>query len=189
MRIRRSRGVVSGLAILLLGAWGGLIAFVGPYFGYQMGSDQAWVWTSNRLYLELIPGAVAALGGLILLAGATRPRLRAGAWLAMAAGAWFVIGPTISMLWENGRIGVGPALGSTGTQVLEWVGFFYGSGALIIALAAYGIGMLTTRPAVQQSLSEPGEAKPKERAPRFRRLRRRRRGPEEVQIPPAAASR
>jgi hypothetical protein len=30
--IRRSRGAVSGVALILLGLWGGLAPFVGPYF-------------------------------------------------------------------------------------------------------------------------------------------------------------
>ena len=32
LRMRRSRGVVSGFVLMLLGLWGGLIPFIGPYF-------------------------------------------------------------------------------------------------------------------------------------------------------------
>jgi hypothetical protein len=34
MRTTRSTAAVSGLLIVLLGLWGALIAFVGPYFDY-----------------------------------------------------------------------------------------------------------------------------------------------------------
>jgi len=34
LRIPRSRGALSGVLLVLLGTWGGLIAFVGPYFHY-----------------------------------------------------------------------------------------------------------------------------------------------------------
>ena len=32
MRVARSRGAVSGFLLVLLGLWGALIPFVGPYF-------------------------------------------------------------------------------------------------------------------------------------------------------------
>jgi hypothetical protein len=34
LRIPRSRGALSGVLLILLGAWGGLIPFIGPYFHY-----------------------------------------------------------------------------------------------------------------------------------------------------------
>src|SRR5260370_1022494 len=33
-RILRSRGAASGVLLMLLGAWGALVPFIGPYFGY-----------------------------------------------------------------------------------------------------------------------------------------------------------
>ena len=45
LRVRRSRGALSGLLLVLLGIWGALIPFVGPYFHYaytprpSVGSD------------------------------------------------------------------------------------------------------------------------------------------------------
>ena len=33
--IPRSRGAVCGLLLAVMGIWGGFIAFVGPYFGYE----------------------------------------------------------------------------------------------------------------------------------------------------------
>ena len=42
LRIPRSRGALSGVLLVLLGAWGGVIAFVGPYFHYAYTPDSAW---------------------------------------------------------------------------------------------------------------------------------------------------
>lgn len=88
----RSRGSLSGLALLLLGAWGGLAPFVGPYFhlGYQ--PDKALSFDLGRLYLVIVPGAVVLLAGLILLA--TKSRWVAGfsGLIAAVAGLWFVLG-------------------------------------------------------------------------------------------------
>jgi len=186
MRIPRTRGGLTGLAIVVLGAWGALIPFVGPYFDYQIGTRDTWDWTSDRFLLEVLPGAVAVLGGLALLGGATRFSTRAGAWLALAAGLWFVVGPTVSMLWNDGEIAVGSAIGSTEVQVLEWLGFFYGIGALITGLAAYAIGMFTTRPVVAEPAGAPGDV---ERRPARRPLGRFRRGREVEEAPPAGTRR
>jgi hypothetical protein len=46
----RSRGQTSGgLLLMLLGAWGALIPFVGPYFDHAYTPDTAWTSTSGRL--------------------------------------------------------------------------------------------------------------------------------------------
>ena len=40
LRLPRTTGAMSGLLILLLGVWGGLIPFIGPYFHYAFGGYQ-----------------------------------------------------------------------------------------------------------------------------------------------------
>ena len=42
LQMRRSRGAASGFLLVLLGAWGALIPFVGPYFHYAYTPDTAW---------------------------------------------------------------------------------------------------------------------------------------------------
>jgi len=61
MRIRRTHGIFGGLLVALLGIWGGIIPFVGPYFNYAYTPDKAWTYTSGRLWLEILPGAGALL--------------------------------------------------------------------------------------------------------------------------------
>jgi hypothetical protein len=141
MRIARSTGAFSGLLIAVLGIWGALIPFVGPYFDYSFGTNQTWHYTTDRLWLSILPGALALLGGLLLIAAITRASGALGGWLAVVAGAWFAIGPAVSLTWENGGenpIGR-PLYGST-RQMLELVGYFYGLGALIVALGAFALG-------------------------------------------------
>ena len=50
LRVPRSRGALSGVLLVLLGAWGALVAFVGPYFHYAFTPDRAWAYTSGRLW-------------------------------------------------------------------------------------------------------------------------------------------
>ncbi len=52
LRVRRSQGALSGVLLVLLGIWGALIPFVGPYFHYAYTPDRAWVATSGRMWLR-----------------------------------------------------------------------------------------------------------------------------------------
>ena len=127
------------------GAWGALIPFIGPYFGLTIGSDQTWDWSSGRLWLSVVPGVVAFVGGFLLLTSAHRAGAAVGAWLAIAAGAWFVVGPTVSRLWNDGTSAAGAPAGDTNRQVLELLTMFEGLGVLIAVLGAFALGRLAVR--------------------------------------------
>ena len=145
LRVPRSRGALSGVFLVLLGAWGALIPFIGPYFHYAYTPDSAWTYNTGRLWLEVLPGAATWLAGLIVLTAATRPVAIFGAWLGAMSGVWFVVGMPLSTLWTTGGV---PAAGSpVGTTTLiraaEQIGFFGGLGAAIIFFAALALGRFT----------------------------------------------
>ena len=147
-RVPRSRGAVSGVLLILLGAWGGLVPFVGPYFHYAYSPDKAWAYTSGRLYLSIAPGAAALVGGLLVVLASHRAVGIFGAFVAALGGAWFIFGAQVTaIVVTNGSIRPGTALaGATGPlssaarQFLESVGFFTGTGVLIVFLAALAMG-------------------------------------------------
>ncbi len=141
MRVPRTRGVFSGLLLVLLGAWAALVAFVGPYFHYAYTPDSTWTYTSDRLWMQILPGAGAALGGLIVLFSAHRAIASLGAWLAAICGAWLVVGPVLSTL--PGVPNVGTPTGGTTRQALEALGFFFGVGVAIVFFAAVALGRFT----------------------------------------------
>jgi hypothetical protein len=141
MRVPRSRGAVSGLLLILLGAWGALIPFIGPYLDYSYGTDQSWHWTAARGWLEVLPGAVTAFGGLLVLISANRIRGSLGGWLAALAGAWFVLGQTLAPLLHLGNIGQPLSQTNRGRAAAQ-VGYFYGLGVVILFLAAFALGRL-----------------------------------------------
>jgi hypothetical protein len=145
LRVPRSRGALSGFLLVLLGLWGGLIAFVGPYFHFAYTPDTAWYYSAGRLWLEILPGAGTFLGGLILLGTRTRPVAMFGAWLAALSGAWFAMGRTLAPLWNSsGAMAVGTPVGSTTLiRTLEEISFFSGLGVVIVFLAAMSIGRLS----------------------------------------------
>lgn len=142
--IPRSRGVISGLIILLLGIWVGLIPFVGPYFNYEFASAHAWLFTTHRLWFDILPGAAAFLGGIILAASANRATAVLGGWLALAAGVWLIVGVPLSGIWGSVSLsGIGVPAGGNVRQALEQIGFFFGAGAIITTLAAVALGRLS----------------------------------------------
>ena len=151
MRLPRSTGAVSGLLIVLLGLWGALIPLVGPYFDFGFSPDKTWHYTSDRLWLTIVPGAVAVIAGLMLIRSATRVRGALAGWLAMLAGAWFAVGPAISLTWEGrGRGPIGAPLGGSWRQAAELLGCFHGLGAVIVALAAIATGRFLSRPRIAE---------------------------------------
>jgi hypothetical protein len=167
MRMARSTGAVSGLLIVLLGIWGALIPFVGPYFDYSFGVNSAWHYTTDRLWLDIVPGAAAILGGVLLMLAATRMAGAVGGWLALLAGAWYAVGPAVSLTWEHGQGPIGRPLFGPTRQMLELVGYFYGLGLLIAALAAFSIGRFASRPrlAEQAAIARAARTEPITQAP------------------------
>jgi len=141
MRVPRSRGAVSGFLLVLLGAWGALVPFFGPYLDYSYGTDQTWHWTNARFWLEVLPGAAAALGGLLLLFSAHRVMASLGGWLAALAGAWFIVGQSLAPLLHLGDVGQ-PLSHHQGGRTAAQLGYFYGLGVVILFLAAFALGRL-----------------------------------------------
>ena len=56
LRVPRTRGVASGFLLVLLGAWGALIPFIGPYFHFAYTPDTAWTYTVGRSGSRSSPG-------------------------------------------------------------------------------------------------------------------------------------
>ncbi|MFI2280827.1 hypothetical protein [Nocardia beijingensis] len=146
LRIPRSRGALGGLAVLLLGFWGALIPFIGPYFDFAFTPDDPWVWTEARGWLQVLPGVAAIIGGLLMLASRNRLVASFGAWLAAAAGLWFVIGPILADTLNIGDVGE-PVATSDLKRALLQLAYFYGLGALILFFAAASLGRLSVRSA------------------------------------------
>jgi hypothetical protein len=149
-QIPRSRGGISGVLLILLGLWGGLAPFVGPYFHFGFTPDKAWAYNSGRLYYSVIPGAAALVGGLLVVATRHRAIGIIGGLLAALGGAWFGLGNgimTVVLKKTSIRIG-GPIIPASSTGVLtasirtylEMIALFGGLGVLILFLGALAVG-------------------------------------------------
>lgn len=161
LRIPRSKGALSGVLLVLLGIWGALIPFVGPYFHYAYTPDRAWDYTAGRLWLEILPGLAAILGGALMLVSRLRPVALFGAWLAAIGGAWFAVGGLLAHRWTK-IPSAGAPVGGTGHTVFEQIGFFIGLGVVIVFLAAAAMGrfsVVAARDLEATSASEPVPAR------------------------------
>jgi hypothetical protein len=145
LQMRRSRGAASGLLLVVLGLWGALIPFVGPYFRYAYTPDTTWTYSTARLWLEILPGAAVVLGGVLLIIATGRHVALFGAMLAAAAGAWFTLGPLLSPLWNNDvPLGGSPAGTTVYMRIMEQLGFFSALGVVIVFIAAMAIGRIAS---------------------------------------------
>ena len=148
LQMRRSRGAFSGFLLILLGLWGALIPFVGPYFHYAYTPDKAWTYTTARLWLEILPGAAVFLGGFLLMIAARRHTALFGALLAAAAGAWFTLGTVLSPLWNHHvTLGGSPVASTQYTRIMEQLGFFSALGVVVVFIAATALGRILSVPA------------------------------------------
>ncbi len=143
LRVSRSRGALSGVLLVLLGIWGGLVPLVGPYVHYAYTPNHVWTITSGRIWLEFLPAAGSLLGGLILLASKFRPMALLGGSLAAASGAWFAVGSALAPLWTHNLHAQGFPVGGHIARAIEQVGFFPGLGVAIVAIASIAIGRLS----------------------------------------------
>ena len=146
MRIRRSHGILGGTLIALLGIWGALVPFVGPYFHYAYTPDKAWTYDHGRLLLEILPGAAALLGGMLLIYAMSRHLALFGALLGVLSGAWFALGNVVAPLWTKAAPAGVPASATTFMQTMEQIGFFTGLGIVLVLVSAAVAGRITAVP-------------------------------------------
>jgi hypothetical protein len=156
LRVRRSRGALSGVLLVLLGIWGAVIPFIGPYFHYAYTPDKTWDYTSGRLWMELLPGAAVFVGGVFVLISRHRAVAVLATWLAAAGGAWFAVGGLVASRWTS-LASAGAPVGGATRMVLEQIGFFVGLGVVIVFLAGLAMGRFTVVSARDRDLATAAE--------------------------------
>lgn len=148
-----------GLLVLLLGAWGGIVPFVGPLFGYRSTHSGSFAWTAPHVFLYLIPGAVAMFFGLVLMGAAMERRARfslskeLAALVIMACGAWFVLGPVVWPIFSSSAVFTATTGGAL-ARFVNFLGYNLGPGLLLASLGA----MALVRPVARSYLISPGAA-------------------------------
>jgi hypothetical protein len=136
---------LAGLLTLLLGAWAGIVPFVGPSFGYSADGAGSWHWSLSHALLWLAPGAASCLTGLVMmgiipLAMGSRGRVGSGfaGLLTIASGAWLVVGALAWPILESPRTVF--ALASPFREFTYQIGYSLGPGVILSILGAFALG-------------------------------------------------
>jgi hypothetical protein len=160
--------IVPAVLLMVLGAWVFLAPLVGPYFSFGFDTSSKWRFTNDHWLLSLVPGIAIFAAGLLMTT-----RSRAMGWLAgliaVAAGVWLVIGPSLHPTWSSQTFA--PLPGTEWKTAARWIADFYVAGALAIYLGAQAQGLLerssvheTTRPAAHRGRPVPVQEAPPRRA-------------------------
>ncbi|MGH9291556.1 MAG: hypothetical protein ACRD0B_02440 [Acidimicrobiales bacterium] len=144
-----------GLLAMLFGAWGGIVPYVGPLFGFFGTGYPGWTWNLTHSLLFLVPGAAAVLMGLLTMTQGPSVSHRLPTTLpwffglvTALCGAWFVIGPLAWPVLEAGHHVFASA--SPLLELAYWVGYSLGPGVVLAILGGLtmGISVLNRRDAV-----------------------------------------
>jgi hypothetical protein len=163
-----SPATIAGVVLIPLGA----LAAVEPFL--LGGWD--WSWHSGRYLLAVVPGAMAMIGGLVMLTG--RPRaIVAGGGLALAAGAWFILAPMAYSVFASTTLGTA----STGESIrmLAWMPYFFVVGALVSVVSAHGLGLIRPMQFADDEWAEQPATRTRKRVPATPERTRRERGTQE----------
>jgi hypothetical protein len=159
-----SLGLV-GFVAVVLAAWGGLVPYLGPAIGFGADGTSSWHWSLSHTLIGLVPGAVGVAVGLLLLAprgtavGRSKFALSWSGLVAIASGAWFMIGPLAWPVLYTSRAYFQAA---TPLRELEyWIGYALGPGLILAVCGAFALGWaarhdrpLRTRSSGQDSPAE-----------------------------------
>ena len=134
-----------GILTILISAWGAIVAYVGPSFGYSADGATSWSWTLSHTVLALVPGAIGLLAGIVIWArssnlsiGSGRIGLAFAGFVALICGSWFVIGPFAWPVIDNTHAYFAPA--SPLHLLANLVGYSLGTGLILAACGAFALG-------------------------------------------------
>jgi hypothetical protein len=133
---------VIGLLALVIGAWGGLVPYIGHALNFNADGSPLWTWNLQHGLLYFAPGIAAFVGGGALVFGAwvdnvrgfelSRVMLPFGALLLGLSGIWFILGPSIWPIYYAGHVLAAATPVRTFAEVLV---YNLGEGVILSVLA------------------------------------------------------
>ncbi|MGD0594994.1 MAG: hypothetical protein ABSB54_15110 [Acidimicrobiales bacterium] len=148
----KSAGGLALVAVLviLVGAWGGIVPFLGPSIHFNADGSSAWHLSLRHELLWLAPGALALLMGILLLAHVRKVKSKnarfGSVWtgfLTALSGAWFVAGPLAWPVLKSSETVFRPATPTH--ELLYQLGWSLGPGIVLILLGGCAIGFALRR--------------------------------------------
>jgi hypothetical protein len=139
-------GIVTvGVLTILISAWGALIPFVEPTFGFHATGAPSWHWNAAHTLLAVVPGAVGVVMGLVVLWAASQVADGRGritlVWaglITILSGAWFIVGPRAWPVITTNGVYFVPAAPLRG--LVYQVGYALGTGAILVVCGGYVMG-------------------------------------------------
>jgi len=132
----------AGAVAVVVGAWGGTAPYIGHALHYSPDGSATWTWNLQHGLLSLLPGAVAVLGGALLVAIGCMRRDRdsalhtvglAGATVLLGLSAvWFLIGTSVWPIYFTSHVLVDASPVRT---FADLVGNYLAEGFILAALA------------------------------------------------------
>ena len=142
---RRTGIVTVGVLTILISAWGALIPFVEPMFGFHATGTPAWRWNAAHTLLAVVPGGVGVVMGFVILWAASQVadgRGRVGLmWaglITILSGAWFIVGPRAWPVISTH--GVYFATAAPLRALLYQLGYALGTGVILVVCGGYVVG-------------------------------------------------
>jgi hypothetical protein len=146
-RVRGGRAdiVTVGVVTILISAWGALIPFVEPIFGFHATGTPSLRWNAAHALLAFVPGAVGVVMGLVVLwaasqaaAGRGRVSLMWAGLITVLCGAWFIVGPRAWPAITTHGVYFVPA--TPLRSLLYQVGYALGTGVILVVCGGYVMG-------------------------------------------------
>jgi hypothetical protein len=147
----RWSATVAGAVALVVGAWGGIVPYIGHALHYSADGSATWTWNLQHGLLSLLPGAMAVLAGALLMATAWLGRKRVSILPAVGLTAatvilglsavWFLIGSSVWPIYFTGHV----LIGASPARTLLNVGGTYLAESLILAAVAGVVGTWAVR--------------------------------------------
>jgi hypothetical protein len=133
---------IAGAVAIVVGAWGGIAPYVGHALHYSADGSATWTWNLQHGLLSLLPGAMAVVGGTLVVVTAWVRRDRASALHTVALAAatallglsavWFLIGASVWPIYFTGHVLVSASPVQTFANV---GGTYLGEGFVLAAIA------------------------------------------------------
>jgi len=135
-----------GVVTVLISAWGGIIPYVGPVFGYSADGTGSWYWNLSHAVLGLVPGALAFVMGILMvretrevIVGRGRISVAMAGFITVLCGAWFIVGPLAwPVITDHGAYFVTTV--SPLRNLANQLGYSLGTGVILAACGAFAMG-------------------------------------------------
>jgi hypothetical protein len=139
-------GIVTvGVLTILISAWGALIPFVEPIFGFHATGTPSFHWNAAHTLLAVVPGAIGVAMGFVVLwaasqvaVGRSRITLVWAGLITILSGAWFIIGPRAWPVITTHGLYFASASPLRG--LLYQVGYTLGTGVILVVCGGYVMG-------------------------------------------------